>query len=358
MKLPSSIVIIVTRQIGDVLLATPLIHSFHKAYPDATIDVIAFKGKVGMLKENKDINQIIEIQTHPSISQNWQLLRKIYRRYDLAISMQPGDKPIIYAALASKRRASFIPQITWKNAWKQWLCQYSVSIDHHAHIVLQNAQLAETIGIDRYFRVIVPSASPQELQVLRKLLPFDANNTSYIVLHIFPLRKYKQWPSENWVQLITQLSQRNILVVLTGGPDVDELNEIENIINATNASVVNLAGKLSFAQLAQLLNTAKTYIGPDTSVTHLAAACGTPTIALYGPTNPAQWAPWPSEYDQNVNPYIAQSSVQKVNNVTLLQSAMHSCIPCQQEGCDRHRNSDSRCMQSLSVNAVIQQIID
>ena len=49
---------------------------------------------------------------------------------------------------------------------------------------------------------------------------------------------------------------------------------------------------------------AKLYIGPDTGITHLAAATGIPVIALYGPTNPVKWAPWPSGYKQNITLFI------------------------------------------------------
>ena len=45
--------------------------------------------------------------------------------------------------------------------------------------------------------------------------------------------------------------------------------------------------------LPDLLSQARVYVGPDTSVTHLAAAAGCPTVALYGPTDPRLWGPWP-----------------------------------------------------------------
>ena len=66
--------------------------------------------------------------------------------------------------------------------------------------------------------------------------------------------------------------------------------------------VVNLAGKLAFWEVALLIGSSKVYIGPDTAVTHLAASTGTPTVALYGPTNPVKWAPWPHGYRQEKTP--------------------------------------------------------
>ena len=60
-----------------------------------------------------------------------------------------------------------------------------------------------------------------------------------------------------------------------------------------DSNVVRLDGKLEWPALSALIAAARVYIGPDTAITHLAAATGTPTVALYGPTDPRLWGPWP-----------------------------------------------------------------
>jgi heptosyltransferase-3 len=89
-------------------------------------------------------------------------------------------------------------------------------------------------------------------------------------------------------------------------------------------------------------------------VTHLAAATGIPTFALYGPTNPLKWAPWPYGYAEDKTPF-AKKGIQQVGNVVLIQSA-DECVPCHQEGCEQHRQSSSDCLETLNSAVIIDAI--
>src|SRR6266850_1980791 len=94
------------------------------------------------------------------------------------------------------------------------------------------------------------------------------------------------------------------------------------------------------------------YVGPDTVTTHLAAAVGAPTVALFGPSNPVKWGPWPKGCDADLSPYRFRGT-QFVGNVALVQGAGH-CVPCLQEGCARHEGSESVCLQMLAAGTVIE----
>ncbi len=82
--------------------------------------------------------------------------------------------------------------------------------------------------------------------------------------------------------------------------------------------VLNTAGQLSIPQAGSLLRSAALYIGVDTSITHLAAACNTPTIALFGATPPTNFGPWPNGFIGK-QPYQLRARTQTVGNVTILQ---------------------------------------
>ena len=117
-----------------------------------------------------------------------------------------------------------------------------------------------------------------------------------------------------------------------------------------------MIGKLSLAESAFLISRAKYYVGPDTALTHMAAALGTPTVALFGPSNPVKWGPWPKGYEEYRNPYTMKGT-QRVNNVVLVQGE-GNCVPCMEEGCDRHNASLSDCLQNLPAARVITAIRD
>ena len=115
----------------------------------------------------------------------------------------------------------------------------------------------------------------------------------------------------------------------------------------------NLEGVLTWPELAHLIAAAKVYVGPDTSVTHLAAATGAMTVALYGPTDPRRFGPWPrTGHDR---PWDAAGTVQRRWNVWLVQNPL-PCLPCHKEGCERHIDSQSRCLDELLPRQVLAAV--
>ena len=353
MKYPAQrILLIATRQIGDVLLVTPLLRSLRQAYPQAIIDILVYDNKGGMLAGNPDYNTLISVAEHPHFSQYKRLLTQIFRCYDLAISTLAGDRPLIYTLLAAPTRIAVVPPPRWQDTWKRWLIHAWTELDNYqTHTVIQNLRLADLLAIPRHYPLILPQ-SPHANEKLNQLLPGSWQTQTFAVLHLLPMWHYKRWTLTGWKQLIQYLIQSGLRVILTGGSSQAEQAYLSQVLLNKPDTVTNLAGKLSFAEVAQLIKASQIYIGPDTAVTHLAAATGVTTIALYGPTNPLKWAPWPYGYATDSTPFQRQGT-QRINNVWLVQG-IGDCVPCHQEGCYHHKQSYSRCLEGLTAAAVIQ----
>ena len=105
--------------------------------------------------------------------------------------------------------------------------------------------------------------------------------------------------------------------------------------------------------MTALLRGAVLYIGPDTSITHLAAACGTPVIAIYGLIDPRLWGPWPQAHPA-VQPYLERALRQQHATITLLQGEL-PCVPCNRQGCERHNDSRSDCLETLLPQRVLDE---
>jgi heptosyltransferase III len=254
----------------------------------------------------------------------------------------------------------------WKQRWKQRLLSQTVEFDNrNTHTVLMNLKLATALGIAPSYAVIA-SWTPQDAAQLATIFipplpqgargfgalnlePWDAQ--PYAVLHVYPKFAYKTWHVQGWVDLAQWLTTRGLRVLLTGSKDPDELAYVEQICKQLPPDTINLAGRLSLSQSACLLSRAKVYVGPDTVMTHIAAAVGAPTVALFGPSNPVKWGPWPQGYAQPQNPYRLRGT-QRVENVILLQGS-GDCVPCMEEGCERNIRSLSACLQNLSSQEVI-----
>ena len=259
----------------------------------------------------------------------------------------------MYAWLAGRWRAGLVVA-ELKHRWKTWLLNRWIPFDNvDTHTVLMHLALARTLGIEPCYDVVAAWNDGDRAEVERHM-PFSLAEP-YVVLHAYPKFNYKMWRREAWIELARHLQSVGTRVVLTAGPDSAELTFV-NLLARELPGAVNLAGRLTLSQTACLLQHARAYVGPDTAVTHMAAAAGVPVVSLYGATNPVKWGPWPHAYASAVNPW-RRLGTQRVNNVTLIQGTT-ACVPCFNEGCDRQLASYSDCLQQLPVSRVVAALTE
>jgi heptosyltransferase-3 len=349
---PQSVLVVVTRRIGDVFLTGALIGSVRQAWPQALIDVLVFKGTEAILQLNPDVNTVITVPERASLRTNLAMLSRLWRRYDVALSTSPSDRPTLYAWAAGRQRIGVMTEGA-KNAWKSWLLQAVVCFDDlNTHTVIQNLLLADAAGIPRVYQLKVQPSADDEATVAR-LFP-QRGVLPYAVIHPFPKFRYKMWRNEAWGELARWLQGRGLTVVCSGGPDPAEVKYVADHVASVDPRIINFAGRLSFGELGALIRRAALYVGPDTVTTHLAAATGVPTVALFGPSNPVKWGPWPAGWQGLESPFVAVGT-QFRNNVALVQGKGH-CVPCRLEGCARAETSESACLQMLRVDDVTAAI--
>ncbi len=329
------VLVVALRRLGDVLLATPLIRSIRRAWPDATLDVLVFADTAGILDGNPDVDRVIAMPARPTFAQSLALAARLFKRYHLAVSTQSGDRPTLFALLAGCEHAGPV----WPgDRIKRRLLRRGVAAEGGVHRVEEMLRLADALGIPRVAEVVTPAGSPA---------PEQAPAGPYAVIHAAPKFRYKQWTRAGWRALADALRARGLAVVATGGPaDRAFLDELWH----DAPEVRRLDGSLRWPELVALLAGARLYVGPDTSVTHLAAASGCPTVALFGPTDPRLWGPWPAHGLPAA--WAAAGTIQRRRNVWLVQNPL-PCLPCQQEGCDRRLDSRAQCLDELAPRQVL-----
>ena len=106
---PKKVLFIATRQIGDVLVTTPLISQARELWPDAEFHFLGYRGKLEMLKGNPDIAQIIETSDRPKLKEYFSLFFKLFQRYDLAVLTQPSDRAYFYGLVTAHGRTKRSP---------------------------------------------------------------------------------------------------------------------------------------------------------------------------------------------------------------------------------------------------------
>jgi len=333
----SRILVVSLRRIGDALLTTPLIRSLRRAWPDATIDVLAYPGPAGVIEGNPDVDRVIAAPTRPTIAETTALVLRLFKRYHLAVATQPGDRPTAFAVLAGRIHAGLIdadgPRLGY--LIKRGVLHRSAPAVASIHRVEQMLRLVDALGIPRVAELVGPAAAP--------VAKMPAG--PYAVIHAAPMFRYKQWTVAGWRALAAGLRERGLEIVAVGGPDAAERRYLDEVWQG--AVTIH---HFSWPQNVALLSRARVYIGTDTSITHLAAATGCPTLALFGPMDPRVWGPWP--VGGLTAPWQASGTIQNRGNVWVVQNPL-PCLPCTFEGCERHIESRSICLDELTADQVL-----
>lgn len=348
----ASALIICTRRIGDVLLATPVVRSIKAAYPDAAVDMLVFEGTQDVITANPDIRRIWTLAERATTGAQLRMIRSLWRQYDIALSVLGGDRPILYACVAGRYRIGTLG--TYNNSWwKRKLLNVWVPFDRvGTHTVAMNLRLLESLGIEPRATPVVGWTRADE-EAAERLFMGAGSGQRYAVLHVSPKFAYKMWTAAGWAGLGRWLTDQGLTVVVTGGDEPAERTSCEDVTRRLPEGSVNLAGQLGLPALGYLLSRAALYVGTDTAVSHMAAAVGTPTVVLFGPSNPVKWGPWPKDFPPDSSSPWKTKGSQRQGNVWLLQGE-GDCVPCLAEGCGRHVTSVSDCLQNLPVDRVIQ----
>lgn len=353
---PRRVLVVCLRRLGDTLLCTALIRSLKQAWPDCAIDVMVPEASAPVLAGNPDIAQVLTEPPRPSRAEELRIAARLWRRYDLAISTLYNDRPHLYALFAGRRRVNIVPGAGGPGArWKRWFSDGWALLElGERHAVDQYLVLADALGVPRVAEVVAPRAD--DLAAVEAALGPGWRARPFAVLHPTALYRYKSWTAAGWRGVIEHLVRRHGLrVVLSGGPGEAERRGVaalrEGLPADVAGEVVDAAGRWRFAELAMVLRHARLYLGPDTSITHLAAACGVPTVALFGPSHPIAWGPWPNGASAGPSPWRMRSPLQRAGRVWLLQGE-GDCVPCLQEGCERHLDSPARCLDELPAARV------
>jgi heptosyltransferase-3 len=353
--IPKKILIIALRQIGDTLITTPLIEDVAHAWPEAEIHFLGFSSSLDILAGNQYIHTFIGSSARPKRNEYLMLIKQIFRQYDLAIVTQPNDRSHLFGLISAPIRFGVVPNDAKQGWWKRLTCRHTVEVDYfNQHVITEKRRLIPEAlrRLKQAVSVTPPKAIPLP-QLLHSWIASECKQ--YIVIHATPLGNYKRIDSATWDIVISALLQKRRVILTGSNAHGDrQLNAelLSRIPQSLRSNIIDTSGQLNFGELSTLLQGAALYIGVDTSISHLAAACNTPCIVLFGPTPPTNFGPWPNGY-VDAQPYRFKTSEQTVGKVTILQGP-GECVPCRKAGCDDSTVGVSQCLLQLKAETILR----
>ncbi|MFW6147363.1 MAG: glycosyltransferase family 9 protein [Thermodesulfobacteriota bacterium] len=333
-----NILLIQLGDIGDVVLTLPSVRALREHFPRAAI-IIAVRKKAQQLVEDCPwVSGVISVDTDKrSLTQEiahqinfFSGLRKYH--FDLALDMRRGTRGGVLAFLSGARqRVGFYSYK--KGLWRNRLFSHLVSPDKPPDQYMAEYYLGLLKRYDLNTAKSMPELPiPREKQekaaafLKEEGIPLDR---PLIAMHPFSLWHYKEWRLEKVAQLAGWIwTEYHFPVLIIGSP---KERERAHIIERTGGRhIFNLAGKTSLDMLGPIIKLCTLLIGIDSAGIHLAAAVGTSTVSIFGPSLFPAWAPRGSDH--------------------VVVHKQFPCVPCDKKGCNG--SEFSLCLEELTVEEV------
>jgi heptosyltransferase III len=265
--------------IGDFILTLPAIKALRVANPDAHIEILGYKSIVALAEHRyyaQRVHSIESAELSRFFAENAELpieSSKSFAQFDLIISYLYDPDRIFETNL--KRSGA-----------RKIVCG-PAKIDHASHATRQLARPIEELGIP--ITDFAPKIFPSKEDRHRAKEFLDGLTTLVIAFHPGSGSDQKNWPLRNWIELGNHFLEKTVasLVIVSGEADEAQTRQLEQI---WSSSRVRFAKNLPLTDLAAVLDNT-IFVGHDSGISHLAAATGANCVLLFGPTDPAIWAP-------------------------------------------------------------------
>ncbi|MCE9610790.1 MAG: glycosyltransferase family 9 protein [Chthoniobacter sp.] len=267
--------------IGDFILTLPAIRLLRENFPAAHLEILGYRHIVALADGRVYADATRSIEYGPMAG------------FFVPRSVLASDLVEYFASFQQVVSYLFDPdgffQANLRRAGVKNLLPAYTKLDDSAHAAQQLARPLQSLALylEDHAATVHPSAADRAFA--------DAflghSKAPLIAVHPGSGSPRKNWPLENWRALGTWLLARTPpprLLLIGGEADHAQLN---SLAAAWRGAPVLLARDLPLPQLAALLARCRLYLGHDTGISHLAAAAGAPSLLLFGPTDPAVWAP-------------------------------------------------------------------
>ncbi len=343
------ILIVKFSAIGDVVHTLPALNALRRRYPNAHITWLVEEAAADLVVGHPALDRVLISKRKHWLSElksrHWRrslrelraFVKKLRNtRYDMLFDFQAAIKgAALIAMVRAKRKIGFGHGLEHQEHSYLVLNERIPAVSMDIHALKRGLLLLEAVGIpcERIeYRLPITENDRRRARSLQSKRSGGSPNVPAIAINPMAKWETKLWPWERFARLADRLiAHYRATVFFTGGPD--DRPVIDQIQNAMRSESVNLAGRTSLMELAALYQDMACVISTDTGPMHIAAAVGTPTAALFGPT--ADWRTGPFGDGHRI------------------VAANPQCRPCFKRSCET-----THCMREIRMESVLEQVND
>ncbi len=336
------------RFIGDTVLTVPFLRNLRRAEPKAFIAWMVAPGSSDVVQGIPYVDEMIAWDpvtihadskgAHRSFSAKFTFIRDLRRRrFDKVYILKRSLSSAVIAWLSgAPKRIGFDTEgrgilLTTRVPYRQ---------DRHEVENFLDVLKADGVPVEDDFLELWTCPGEEERAALLLAAAGVAPSTPIALIHPFSAVTQRGWPLENFAELAERISGETRFrpVVVGGRGDIETFNTVRHLFGE---AIVDLVGKCALRETIALLKRSALFVGNDSGIMHLAAAAGTPLVALFGPQSPVKFGPW-SDHAKVIYRKMA-------------------CSPCRQKffsECAPSPRMRPACMEAISVDEVFQESLD
>lgn len=290
------ILLIRTAYIGDVIMTLPMLKPLKDRFPKASIVFLTSSGGREIVLNNPYVDDIQVYEPfwfyNSSLLDYFKFLGQLRkRRFDLAIEARADIRDILFLVFPSRSKK----KLSYSVGGGKCFLSHVVPFEKVKHKVEYHLDLARFLECDTDVLHWGIYTTAEEKKEVEQMLGHDGVSSPFICVHPGSRIPLKRWPLDRCASLYDRVIDETglPLVVLGARSEMEIVNEVVALMK--NRPVV-LAGRTSIRQLYEVIARAQLLICNDSAPMHMAAAAGTPTVAIFGPSKSFETGPYGNRF--------------------------------------------------------------
>lgn len=323
-----NILIVQLRQLGDILLTTPVVDALKELYPQAKISFLSHPMGKLVLSGNPNIDECL---FYPGSKVEYLkfLLKLRQNKYDLVLDYMFNGRSAIFSSITgAKKRISF--QSNRSFFYSDVIAR---DTDIPMYIVEEKLRLLKELNWQGQRKNITLSWFENDLEASKEFLESLKPASIRVLISATHRRENRQWPVERYAELSDSLTKHwGAEVIWLWGPGEEEF--VTKAMSLCKMPT-HKAPKTGFREMAALIAQTDLFIGNSNGPSHVAVSCNTPSIQLHGPTSLISWCPRDS-YHQGLWGGTLNSAMSEISveDVMVLANKMQALVAKVKD--DRH----------------------